>query len=297
MNGDCAFYIGTTHEVCQDYAMRLNNDRTSIVAVADGCSGSIFSDFGARVLSVTALAKMKEIIRLGNIKKDEIILSARPSLKILGLPIECLDATLLCAKSEGEVAEMICYGDGVMAMKLRDRDIYWILDIKYTDSRPFYLNYLYSDRLNEWREKHNKRKIVSSMIKDGEVKIIDDNVNVMTPFDISDDKTKVAGLNSTQWGIEYGVLMTIFDPNEVEFIAIMSDGVHSFFKIITEGTSKYNESISYFEILKKLLAFKNFNGKFVQRRINRFRKDCEKEGWQNYDDVSLAVIHLDKKEN
>ena len=53
--------------------------------------------------------------------------------------------------------------------------------------------------------------------------------------------------------------------------------------------------MSYIEILKDLLTFKNFNTHFVQRRMNKFRKNCAKKNWANGDDFSLAVIYLGEK--
>ena len=72
----------------------------------------------------------------------------------------------------------------------------------------------------------------------------------------------------------------------------MSDGVHSFYETIKTETSKFNKSISYIEVLRELLTFKNYNKSFVQRRINKFRKTCIKRDWANADDVSLATIYL-----
>jgi len=43
-----------------------------------------------------------------------------------------------------------------------------------------------------------------------------------------------------------------------------------------------------------LFSFKNFNGQFVQRRMNKFLKDCNKDNWYNADDISLGVIYLGK---
>ena len=76
MNTDCAFYIGTTHEVCQDYALTGEYS----VAIADGCSGSVLSDFGSRVLSVTAMNKIAELKTLHDIDENELVLLSRPSL-------------------------------------------------------------------------------------------------------------------------------------------------------------------------------------------------------------------------
>ena len=57
MNTDGAFYIGTTHEVCQDYCMAEND----AIVVSDGCSGSPGTDMGSRVLSITTMNKIEEL--------------------------------------------------------------------------------------------------------------------------------------------------------------------------------------------------------------------------------------------
>ena len=78
----------------------------------------------------------------------------------------------------------------------------------------------------------------------------------------------------------------------MEYIAIMSDGVHSFYETVLTETSKINKSISYIDVLKELLTFKNYNKAFVQRRMNKFRKNCVKKNWANADDLSLAAIYI-----
>ena len=75
----------------------------------------------------------------------------------------------------------------------------------------------------------------------------------------------------------------------------MSDGVHSFYETIITDTSKCNKSVPYIDVLKELLTFKKFNTHFVQRRMNKFRKNCAKKNWCNADDLSLAVIYMGEK--
>jgi len=287
MNCDCSFYIGTTHDICQDYA--LSGDRS--VTVTDGCSGSILSDFGAKVLSITAMNKISEIKTLHDFNENEVILLTRPAAKILNLPIECLDSTLLCAVKNEETAEAICYGDGVIAIKLTDGNTF-VINIEYTDNYPFYINYLYapSDRYLNWSNNHNNRKVSFSIIKkNGEVDIISDDCvrDCIRDPRLKYGKIEVGMLRILPWS----VMVETFLP-EAESIIIMSDGVQSFYRTIFTETSKHNEKISYHDILKELLNFKNYVGRFVQRRMNKFLKTCIKNEWHHSDDISIAAIYL-----
>jgi hypothetical protein len=283
MNTDCAFYIGTTHDVCQDYALTGEYS----VAIADGCSGSVLSDFGSRVLSVMAMNKMSELKTLHDIDENELVLLSRPALKVLNLPPECLDATLLCAAKIEDATEAICYGDGVMAAKMKNGDTL-VVSVEYTDSYPFYINYLFdkTGRYKNWVEHHNKRKIIFSVIKaNGEVEFINEDCDSTTRLRY--DGTEV-GLIRVQ---DRRTIIETIDP-EVESIAILSDGVQSFYQTITSGTSKHNEKVSYHDVLKELLSFKNYTGRFVQRRMNKFIKTCKKNDWNHSDDISIAAIYL-----
>jgi len=283
MNADCAFYIGTTHDVCQDYA--LSSDNSAVIA--DGCSGSVLSDFGSRVLSVTAMNKMSEIETLHDLDEHELILLSRPSIKMLNLPPECLDATLLCTAKIREAAEAVCYGDGVIAVKMNNGDTL-VVSIEYIDSYPFYVNYLFDStgRYKNWEKKHNKCQVVFSVIKaNGEVEIINEKCNANTRLKYN--------------GIEIGLIRVLDHKTfvdiidlEVESIIVMSDGVQSFYRTIISGTSIHNEKITYHNVLKELLSFKNYTGKFVQRRMNKFIKTCSKNNWNHADDISIAAIYL-----
>ncbi len=283
MNTDCAFSIGTTHEVCQDYA--LSGEFS--VTIADGCSGSILSDFGSRVLSVTAMNKMLDLKSLHDLDETELILLSRPSIKVLNLPHECLDATLLCAARIDDAAEAICYGDGVIAVKLENKNIL-VISIEYTDSYPFYINYLFdtTGRYKNWKEYHNKRRVVFSVIKEnGEVEIINKNCDSTTRLRYDNNEEGIMRLS------DHRVMIETISP-EVESITILSDGVQSFYQTITSGTSKHNEKVSYHDVLKELLSFKNYTGRFVQRRMNKFIKTCRRNDWNHSDDISIATIYL-----
>ena len=280
MNSNCAFYIGTTHEVCQDYALANNGS----IVVSDGCSGSINSDIGSRILSITAMNKIAEIDSLKEFEEKECILLARPSVKMLNISNECLDATLLAVSKKDNELEAMCCGDGTITIKTKDGILY-VIDCVYTDSYPFYMNYLCSrdKRYENWIQLYNKREITISLIGNrGEVsELAQKHIDT---FRIND----FCVLRK----LDHKILLEIADIESIEHISIMSDGIHSFYETVITETSKYNKSISYLEVLKELLAFKNYNKTFVQRRINKFRKDCIKKNWANADDVSLASIYV-----
>jgi hypothetical protein len=284
MNSDCAFSIGTTHEICQDYALAKGCG----ICIADGCSGSLLSDFGARMLSVTAINKINELETLSDFDENEIILLARPSAKILNIPSECLDATLLCAAQKRETLQAVCYGDGTITIKIINGDIF-VITTEYTDSYPFYINYLYDEtkRLQNWKDNHNKRKITFSIIQtNGEVET--------APYysregrqDMLYEGEVIGFIYIYPYHIRVEVL-----ASKAKFIALMSDGIQNFYRNVTSETASYGEKISYHDVLKEFVNFKNYAGNFVRRRMNRFIKTCIKNKWYYADDISMAAIHL-----
>jgi hypothetical protein len=285
MNTDSAYYIGTTHEECQDYAISGKNS----IAVSDGCSGSPNSDIGSRVISITAMNKMVEIDSLINFDEKECILLARPAIKMLNIPNECLDATLLTAKAYDTGAMGMCCGDGVIAIKTKDGKTI-VINCEYSDNFPFYMNYLYDQtgRYLNWTQNHNKRVITQTVI-DPDWFVIS-NEEVDKPGRLFEDVGIIRLLDNK-------TIIEITDKDSIEYIAIMSDGVHSFYETITTGTSKFNSALTYIEVLQDLLTFKNFNTSFVQRRMNKFRKKYAKKNCANGDDFSLAVIYLGENKN
>ena len=281
MSTDSAFYIGSTHSVCQDYALNSSNS----IVISDGCSGSPNTDIGSRILSITAMNKLQELKTLRDFNEPECICIARSAIKMLDIPNECLDATLLLATSYKDNIQALVYGDGVVAIKVKTGNTY-IINCTYTDNYPYYINYMYDKkgRDKEWITNHNKKENIVSVVKaGGDIKIISSNL------DLKEVRLLDIGV---VFGGGHSVLVDIINTKDIEHISIMSDGVHSFYETITTDTSRYNKSVSYIEVIKELLNFKNYNNSFVQRRVNKFRKDCKKKNWNNSDDMSLGCIYI-----
>ena len=162
MNTDSAFYIGKTHDICEDFALSNKNG----IVLSDGCSGSDNTDVGSRLLCFNALRLLSTIENqhLLYFEETECLLETRPSASLLNLPTTCLDATLLLSASNKLYTTSCIYGDGYIIIELKNGNKY-IIKSEYTDNYPYYINYIYdhSSRFENWKEYHNKRKV--SLIK------------------------------------------------------------------------------------------------------------------------------------
>lgn len=83
-----------------------------------------------------------------------------------------------------------------------------------------------------------------------------------------------------------------FKTCEYKFVALVSDGIHSFLTTQQTATGRCVEPVSMAKVLDELVSFKSLHGAFVARRVKRFMKDCHARGWQHADDLSIAAIHL-----
>lgn len=271
MNTGAAFYIGKTHKICEDYACHGNVSEPYIL-LSDGCSSSPNTDFGSRILTQVA----GDLIRRDKeLDLDEVLIEADEVRRILNIPQESLDATLLCSYIKGDQYYLLMCGDGV-SVKTKNDGAMEVILIEYPSNAPFYLNYTMSEtRKSGYTAAFGlKRKISTWHIKpDGTVE------NLIEREDQDGSFYKEEGL-----------------VKNYKSISLMSDGVGSFYELVNTGTSKSEIQVSVNEILKKLLDFKGFQGEFVDRRLRKFRKDCEKINWFHADDVSLATIFLGENE-
>lgn len=305
MNSDCAFIIGKTHNVCQDYVI-CNNPKyyhkCNYIILSDGCSSAPSTDVGARILSESAKKQVMRIndyeTTISNIQKDVCIENARNIVDLLSLSRESLNATLSIAYSKNNFSEVHIYGDGVAVIGLEDNSMI-VISVEYEDDYPFYFSYLptCTTRYNNWMKKHNNKTVTISKIdSNGTHFILHDNIPIGDKY-IPFSNISVSPEKYIEWkhqNIQGGSLIinTGNTKDEIKYITIMSDGIHSFYESIKKETFIENVDIHYSEVIKKLLSFKNFNGQFVQRRLNKFSKNCIKNNWHHTDDISLGVIYL-----
>lgn len=275
MNVDCAFQIGKTHKICQDYAEICSDN---VVVVSDGCSSSPNTDFGARVLTKLFAEKL---VRCGSADHLSIIKNVDSAIAPLYFDSNSLDATILYAVAhdlddEGQPVpisyDIVAFGDGVIA-KIHDDGIIDVTILEYPSGAPNYLSYqLLESRYKQYEEKFSllRKTTFYRLHPDGK----------MTDELVKEDST---GQHHHHFGS---------NPN-IKAIALMTDGIQSYYRINSDsGTSKVPEVIPLNNVLLSLLDFKGFQGEFVQRRFQKFQKDCERKGWLHSDDVSLGVLCL-----
>ena len=88
------------------------------------------------------------------------------------------------------------------------------------------------------------------------------------------------GYTKTQVTDEFVYQFAYASTDDIQIVAVMSDGVGTF------------DGMEWYQVVDELMNFKNIKGHFVQRRMKRFMKDCQKKGVAPYDDVSVAAIYL-----
>lgn len=286
MNADSAFQIGATHAVCQDYSLAWDRSRTAAetsagsqvsayVILSDGCSSSPDTDTGARLLAKAAAQTLLERGKQSILSPAEIHReSARRALawaKLLGLPPESVDATLLIAQVEDDELIASCTGDGVLCFQSAAGalDVY---SISYPSGYPLYPAYAHQpERLATLAVNGRSGKAVKHFHSDS----IEEPLRLRETSN-GDSPTEVFMLKE----------------REYRYVALFSDGIHSFFSAAQTATSKRVEAVAFGEALRRLISFKSTRGAFVARRMKGFLKDCRARGWQHADDLAFGALHL-----
>ncbi|WP_353571553.1 protein phosphatase 2C domain-containing protein [Candidatus Albibeggiatoa sp. nov. BB20] len=134
------YTIGATHTECQDFTLHSDIPIPHLI-VCDGCSASIGSHVGARILAKTAqyLLQQAEIPNYHDfgqyvIKKGHRIVSN------MSLPDSVLDSTLLVAFVQNELVTVYMYGDGCILYQTMD-DAIGTVNVEFADNAPYYLTY------------------------------------------------------------------------------------------------------------------------------------------------------------
>ena len=286
MHADCAFYTGKTHAVCQDYARIGDRDGLPFVAISDGCSGSIDTDIGSRLLAISAsnLLRVKTyaLEDRGGISEfpTRVAETARVLVSAIGLDQQCLDSTLIIAavQSDNGVKKVNCrmYGDGAIIAKKKNGGIS-LYTGDFTTGVPYYLSYLLNEqRLEAWwnlaTAEGGLEKIVRRSVfhHDGNQFV---NQNNQTDFFLAEDMS----------------FRISFVKDNYDWVCIASDGIHTFVEKTPEHA--FNP-IPTPEVVNQMFAFKNYTGLFVQRRIGRYMRDAVKTNIQHDDDFAVAGIYL-----
>jgi hypothetical protein len=274
MNVDSSYTKGKAHHVCQDYARAGTVDGFPYAVVSDGCSGSPDSDVGARILTLCAenyIKADKDPLSPKNLLP--IAFSAQAAMAAFKLSEMALDATLLIAKAREGVIDILVRGDGFVIQKRKDGS-FAVAQMVFESGYPDYLNY----ELNPLRAKSIKDKTP------GIVRFCEFEKD-FKPRSVANPTIMQLAVASAPFCYHAQV-----QTKDTEWLALSTDGLASFAQDKDSETSKDTTPVPYEQVIEKLLAFKGFQGCFVQRRLQKFMKDCSTFKWANMDDVSLGVV-------
>lgn len=294
MSADAFFRMGSTHSICQDYAIAGTWSGLSCAIVSDGCSGADgrggmpdsasgapFTDWGARLLVQAARSRLKSIAE-GYFSTRDVIWSAKERAQLIGMPASALDATLLVAvQTPTGGVQVFSTADGVVAW--RDRSGYVRYEsIRFARGMPRYLSYLLDpDRHARLFEKEGE----SDDLLAGSLEITS---NVYEPNEGWGPQLLQTEFFTSETPYERAKFLSSgadFSSNSsVDVVALFSDGVESF-------VDRDQNPVPLETVLVELLALKNLHGQFVTRRCKKFlEKVCAERGWRHTDDFSMAAV-------
>lgn len=287
MNSDVYFTIGKSHKVCEDYALAgSNKHRGSYAIISDGCSSSDHTDVGARLLCHTACSAL-DLVASG-FNAVNVVVRASVGAHSVGLPFtECLDATLLGCfpqytirnlDAEWESKPLFHFyaaGDGVLAMRRRDTDVWEIVEIEFSREAPAYLRYLLNNKLLQ-----QYFAIEGGAIRTLRFYSFNGALNLKET--ITEDLRDLYSWDDEYWAWQKGL-----SPKEYDLGLVMSDGIRSI-------TDRSGNSMGLEESLQRLLAFKGLGGEFITRRAKRFLRDLAADGYAPNDDLSVGGVYWEE---
>lgn len=262
------FYIhkGNSHPICQDYAL-VGEDWG---VLSDGCSSSPHTEFGAQLLCHAFKGCQEEKIELPrNVSIGvQAWCKAFDALKILHSEKTCLDATLLWLKTNPDGIWTNIVGDGMSFARNRHSHAWIIYYFHHPREAPKYLNYLLSpEREAQYYETYGNEYIKDTLI-----------IPSLNSMDIP-YKRKTTFVN-------YGFqpFSFFFDKENYDLVGIASDGLTSFL-------THHQTTVPLEEVFIQFLSpLKNTNGKFLERRGNKFfNVTTQQLDWSHYDDISLVI--------
>ncbi len=273
------FHIGRAHlgsgQACQDYALANKQKQNAWAIVSDGCSSGGKTDVGARLITLGTSQIIQKNIAKQNLKAKNIEIERQIILNnlqaTLGLSAQDMLATCLYAiANKKQVMVNVC-GDGVLALKYLNGDII-MHNFEWAKNMPYYP--IYQNGLLE--------EFITAQGADLNAKCLKEEIWIMNA---ENEKFQCLGNEYALGKAIDGINLKLAngDLEELQFLALFSDGVTQI------------DGVEWQEAVKRLLSFKNTTGAFAKRRMIRFIKNTQKTGKGPIDDISFAIIGIQKE--
>lgn len=282
MNIDHYFTIGKPHltdgSPCEDYALS-GELRPGLVfgAISDGCGGAFAdTDVGARALAYAFKATLASVAYRGSGWFDAPFVDHLQAQFVSNQFTGRWDdyqATLVGLAATPERAQALILGDGAVAIKYTDgRQV--LLEAEWPGNAPLYLAYhqepLLVERHREYLAMQGEQfRLIRTerVVKDGVPEII--------------TSSQVYSFDRAARG-----LVLDFAPTD-EGIAALA--------VFSDGLAKVGD-LSSVDAAQEFLAFKNYRGGFVKRRMARSLERLAKIGQVPRDDLAMACIWFGEDE-
>lgn len=283
MNADAYFEMGSSHKICEDYALSGQYEDMAYAIVSDGCSSSLHSDVGARILSHIAMGVLVYLKGRNLILSDTFSdifreLMLRKCLEVktsLGLSTDVFDATLLISVVLQGRAVCLGWGDGYLALVDKNNNI-TLTEVKFTSGAPYYLSY----EMNA-----GKKEAYIKEFGGGDIIISQVNNFPIAP-NLSISKLPSMYQHTLMWA---------GDTTDLKFIVLSSDGINTYQTDprFTDPEGSVKQSYTATDMIASLVSYKSTVGEFVLRRMQRNKEDLNKKHIVHQDDISCATIALD----
>lgn len=318
---------GYSHYLCEDYATHVDTDNYCAVIISDGCSASTNTDVGSSLVALSAkkhleyLYKYLEMQEANNTSDIDVLIadktafprlvasSAFATATSLELNPASIDATLMIAlyDKKRDNVSLFLYGDGNVIIKSdvvgesNYEETSWA-NSEYSNNRPFYPSYhAIKSRLNGYLnlcDSEEGKYIVNIIYKIGMNDTLSSSKTtkkIKDSYHQSLDGRKVKHANTTfkesTTPLDFDtIIQTHTTESTIKTVIITSDGLTTFTKKENGETLVYDSE----KLIDKIADFKNFNGQFLHRRMNRVMKELHEEGYENFDDLSIGVIHFEE---
>jgi hypothetical protein len=287
---DHYFQIGHAHytagKPCQDHALSKSGGLVACAIVSDGCSTGGNTDAGARILTFGTLQAIRDHARAsdGSLGTAAISITARQQQLIgtvrpmLGLDRGDMLATCAYAYLTQHGGIVHVQGDGVVGIKFWNGCIE-MHRFDWAKNAPFYPSYGVEDAQQYIQGLHKGIADTALM----------SHVTFSRNVDGSFGQEIIRQLPFNE-GRE-GVVLKLSreDLAAVDYIAVFTDGVSQIGKI-----PNGDEAVDWRDAVVEFLAFKTSTGEFAKRRMIRGVRDLHQIGKGPIDDISYAVIHVEK---
>jgi serine/threonine protein phosphatase PrpC len=275
MNCDSYFEIGSTHLICQDYALSGFYKDMCYGIVSDGCSSAEHSEIGAQVLCHATryfLALYYDLFfnnsmtpgALAELLGNSIRTRADEIRKLYPINRDSLQATLLIALMINNQAFIFAWGDGVVIKSISSSFSIDVDEIDYPlTNAPVYLTTdmdAYNKKFNGQLEKRSKKYHL-----------------VFPP-----EKSQIISFQTD-----------VFRPYQSPYIDTFPILSGDYIVIATDGLAQYldhNAPMKTELIIPRILDYPNRNGQFLKRTMNFMKREMIQKGQTHADDIGVVTL-------